>query len=84
MNSRQNLIQSAQELLWERGYVGMSPKAIQERSGAGQGSMYHHFKGKGDLAAEAIQQRAGLYGENFCGVKQLSRSVAQIYRKTDR
>ena len=58
MNSRQSLVQSAQELLWERGYVGMSPKAIQERAGAGQGSMYHHFKGKSDLAAEAIQQSA--------------------------
>ena len=61
MNSRQNLIQSAQELLWERGYVGMSPKAIQERSGAGQGSMYHHFKGKADLAEEAIQQSAASF-----------------------
>ena len=56
MNARQSLVQSAQELLWERGYVGMSPKAIQERAGAGQGSMYHHFKGKSDLATEAIQQ----------------------------
>lgn len=61
MSSRQSLIQSAQELLWERGYVGMSPKAIQERSGAGQGSMYHHFKGKADLAAEAIQQSAASF-----------------------
>jgi TetR/AcrR family transcriptional regulator, transcriptional repressor for nem operon len=58
MNARQSLIKSAQELLWERGYVGMSPKAIQERAGAGQGSMYHHFKGKSELAAEAILQSA--------------------------
>ena len=54
MTTRDQLVQSAQELLWERGYVAMSPKAIQNRSGAGQGSMYHHFKGKADLAAAAI------------------------------
>jgi hypothetical protein len=30
------------------------------------------------------RQGAGLYGENFYGVKQLPRSIAQIYRKTDR
>ena len=36
----------------------MSPKAIQERSGAGQGSMYHHFRGKADLAAAAIEKSA--------------------------
>jgi TetR/AcrR family transcriptional regulator, transcriptional repressor for nem operon len=43
---------------WERGYVGTSPKAIQERSGAGQGSMYHHFGGKPDLALAAIRRSA--------------------------
>lgn len=36
----------------------MSPKAIQERSGAGQGSMYHHFTGKQDLALAAIERNA--------------------------
>lgn len=54
--TRERLIQSTRELLWERGYVGTSPKAIQERSGAGQGSMYHHFRGKHDLALAAIQR----------------------------
>ncbi len=61
MTSRERLVQSAQQLLWERGYVGMSPKAIQERSGAGQGSMYHHFRGKADLALAAIEQSAVLF-----------------------
>lgn len=58
MTTRDKLVKSAQELLWERGYVAMSPKAIQERSGAGQGSMYHHFRGKADLAAAAIERSA--------------------------
>ncbi|MFH0518089.1 TetR/AcrR family transcriptional regulator [Streptomyces sp. M41] len=52
------LIESTRELLWERGYVGTSPKAILERAGAGQGSMYHHFKGKPDLALAAIRRTA--------------------------
>jgi TetR/AcrR family transcriptional repressor of nem operon len=50
------LVQSTRELLWERGYMGTSPKAIQQRSGVGQGSMYHHFEGKSDLAQAAIEQ----------------------------
>jgi TetR/AcrR family transcriptional regulator, transcriptional repressor for nem operon len=58
VNARERLIDSTRELLWERGYVGTSPKAIQERSGAGQGSMYHHFHGKRDLALAAIEQNA--------------------------
>jgi AcrR family transcriptional regulator len=58
MSTQDRLIESTQELLWERGYVGTSPKAIQERAGAGQGSMYHHFKGKPDLALAAIRRTA--------------------------
>ena len=52
------LVESTQELLWERGYVGTSPKAIQRRAGAGQGSMYHHFAGKPDLALAAVRRSA--------------------------
>ncbi|MGW5365642.1 TetR/AcrR family transcriptional regulator [Actinopolymorpha pittospori] len=58
MSTSDRLIESAQDLLWERGYVGTSPKAIQQRAGAGQGSMYHHFTGKADLALAAIRRSA--------------------------
>ncbi|MFE7834888.1 TetR/AcrR family transcriptional regulator [Streptomyces sp. NPDC057474] len=58
MSTPERLIESTRELLWERGYVGTSPKAILERSGTGQGSMYHHFKGKPDLALAAIRRTA--------------------------
>ncbi|WP_394818445.1 TetR/AcrR family transcriptional regulator [Streptomyces griseus] len=54
MSTPDRLIEATQELLWERGYVGTSPKAIQQRAGAGQGSMYHHFTGKPELALAAI------------------------------
>jgi AcrR family transcriptional regulator len=58
MSTSERLIESTRELLWERGYVGTSPKAILERAGAGQGSMYHHFTGKPDLALAAIRRTA--------------------------
>ena len=58
MDTRDQLIDSTRELLWERGYVGTSPKAIQQRAGAGQGSMYHHFSGKRELALEAVRRSA--------------------------
>jgi AcrR family transcriptional regulator len=58
MDTKERLVESARALLWERGYVGTSPKAIQRRAGAGQGSMYHHFAGKEDLALAAIGRAA--------------------------
>ncbi|MEH6375846.1 TetR/AcrR family transcriptional regulator [Streptomyces sp. KLMMK] len=57
-DTSERLIESTRELLWERGYIGTSPKAIQQRAGAGQGSMYHHFSGKPGLALAAIRRTA--------------------------
>lgn len=71
MDARERLITSTQALLWERGYVGTSPKAIQERAGVGQGSMYHHFNGKSDLCKAAIlrcaEQIRAFAEERFAG-----------------
>ncbi|WP_425458514.1 TetR/AcrR family transcriptional regulator [Amycolatopsis rhizosphaerae] len=58
VSSQERLVESARALLWERGYVGTSPKSIQQRAGAGQGSMYHHFAGKHELALAAIRRTA--------------------------
>lgn len=58
MDTADRLVESTRELLWDRGYTGTSPRAIQEHAGAGQGSMYHHFRGKPDLAAAAIRRTA--------------------------
>ncbi|GAA2397616.1 TetR/AcrR family transcriptional regulator [Streptomyces glaucosporus] len=58
MSTAERLIEATQELLWERGYVSTSPRAIQQRSGVGQGSMYHHFEGKPALALAAVRRSA--------------------------
>ncbi|GAA1943904.1 TetR/AcrR family transcriptional regulator [Kitasatospora viridis] len=54
----ERLIDSMRELLWERGYTATSPAAVQQRAGAGQGSMYHHFRNKAGLAL-AAERRMG-------------------------
>ncbi|MBC6903904.1 TetR/AcrR family transcriptional regulator [Saccharophagus sp. K07] len=56
--SIEKLITTTQALLWERGYVGTSPRAIQDRAGVGQGSMYHHFRTKAELAQAAEERSA--------------------------
>jgi AcrR family transcriptional regulator len=58
VDTRDRLVESTRELLWERGYVGTSPKAIQQHAGVGQGSMYHHFTGKPELALAAVRRTA--------------------------
>lgn len=59
-NTRERLIASMQELLAEDGYAATSPRDVLDHSGAGQGSLYHHFRGgKGELAAAALERTEG-------------------------
>jgi AcrR family transcriptional regulator len=58
VDTADRLIEGTRDLLWERGYTGTSPSAIQRRAGVGQGSMYHHFSGKPALALAAISRTA--------------------------
>lgn len=88
MSTADRLIESTRELLWERGYTGTSPKAIQQRAGAGQGSMYHHFAGKPDLALAAIQRTAeemrAKAEEQFCAPgTAVDRVTAYLRRERD-
>lgn len=58
VDSRERLIEATAELLQRDGYSAMSPAAIQRSAGVGQGSMYHHFAGKTDLALAALDRNA--------------------------
>jgi AcrR family transcriptional regulator len=56
MDSRERLITAMSELMWERGYAATSPRDVRQRAGVGQGSMYHHFPTKRDLAIAALER----------------------------
>lgn len=58
MSTRTRLVSVTQDLLWERGYAATSSKQIRDRAEAGQGSMYHHFSNKKELAKTALEQSA--------------------------
>jgi len=51
---KQAILTAAKQLLVEVGYESMSPRMVLERSGAGQGSFYHHFSGKKHLAKTVL------------------------------
>ena len=57
-HTKESLLKATQDLLWERGYESTSPRDIQRQAKAGQGSFYHHFEGKLDLAGQALDRTA--------------------------
>jgi len=57
-SSRRQLLTATQALLWDQGYAATSPRDIQKLSGVGQGSFYHHFESKKQLATTALTELA--------------------------
>jgi TetR/AcrR family transcriptional regulator, transcriptional repressor for nem operon len=53
-DTRQRLLDTAMDLIWEQSYGAVSVDVICERAGAKKGSFYHFFPSKSDLAALAI------------------------------
>jgi AcrR family transcriptional regulator len=88
VDTKERLIESTRALLWDRGYVGTSPKSIQRLADAGQGSMYHHFSGKEELARAAIdrtaeQMRASVDAQLAGPGSALDRISAYLRRERD-
>lgn len=55
MDTKERLVKTMGQLMWERGYADTSPRDVRELSGVGQGSLYHHFPTKRDLAVAALE-----------------------------
>jgi TetR/AcrR family transcriptional repressor of nem operon len=88
VDTKERLIVAMKELLWERGYAATSPRAVLDRAGVGQGSMYHHFADKADLAATALNSsghdlRAA--GEEVLDApgESIERIAAYLHRERD-
>lgn len=55
MQTRQQLIRAAVELVLEKGYAAVSIQDITDRADLGRGTFYIHFKDKEDVLWSAIQ-----------------------------
>ncbi|WP_205704862.1 TetR/AcrR family transcriptional regulator [Kineococcus indalonis] len=52
---RQEVLDAAAALFSESGYAGTSTRAIAERVGVRQASLYHHFAGKDEILLELLE-----------------------------
>jgi TetR/AcrR family transcriptional repressor of nem operon len=58
VDARTAIVDAAKRLLWERGVAATSPTALLAAADVGQGSLYHHFRGKQAWARAAIEALA--------------------------
>ena len=64
---RRRLLDAALHLIRERGYAGTSLDDICREAGVTKGSLFHHFKGKDDLAIAATGHWTAVTGNLFEG-----------------
>jgi TetR/AcrR family transcriptional regulator, transcriptional repressor for nem operon len=57
-DTKQKLLSTATELIWENSYGSISVDDICQRAGVNKGSFYYAFKTKSDLAVAAFEQAA--------------------------
>jgi TetR/AcrR family transcriptional regulator, transcriptional repressor for nem operon len=67
LSKRRDIVDATKQLLWTVGYESMSPRDVLAASGAGQGSLYHHFATKKDLAKFAMSE---IYSEMQLDLKR--------------
>ncbi len=67
--TREKILQSAIELMWQHGYRRTSPAQVMQASEVGQGSFYHHFADKRSLGLAVVEHI----------VRQTNRSLDEIF-----
>lgn len=55
LSAREELLAAAAELFTTRGYAATTTRAVAERAGMRQATMYHYVAGKEDLLAELLE-----------------------------
>jgi len=76
MATRERILDAAQNLILDRGYVGMTVDHVLEEVGITKGAFFHHFKTKDDLAKALLrrfaEKDAQIYAETRERAEKLS------------
>jgi TetR/AcrR family transcriptional repressor of nem operon len=75
--TRRRILDTAQEMILDHGYAGVSIDQLIKRLGLTKGAFFHHFKSKGDLARTLILR----YAED--GVQLFKDSLARAKKLSD-
>ncbi|MFZ0256233.1 MAG: TetR/AcrR family transcriptional regulator [Gammaproteobacteria bacterium] len=76
-DTRQRILDTAQALILERGFAGVSVDQIIQSLGLTKGAFFHHFRNKNDLARTLIQR----YSDQ--GVELFNRTLTRAKRLSD-
>lgn len=84
--TRERLLQTAIELVWQSNYCSVGVKEICERAGVTKGAFYHHFESKADLFYAAAKHHwectrpewDAIFSPSRSPLEQFERLIEQI------
>jgi TetR/AcrR family transcriptional repressor of nem operon len=56
--TRQRILDTAEELVMSKGFAGTSIDDILKKAGLTKGAFFHHFKGKAEMARELVERHS--------------------------
>ena len=81
--TRKRILDTAQDMILDHGYAGVSIDQLIKRLGLTKGAFFHHFKSKGDLARTLIRRYADdgvqLFKDSLARAKKLSDDPLQQF-----
>lgn len=86
LDTRDRLLQTAADLMWERSFQATGVDELCQRAKAKKGSFYHFFSSKSDLAVAAIESswartRTGIFDPVFSGKGSGLRKIKDLASK---
>ena len=81
-DSRQRIVDAAEELFAEKGYHGASVREIVRRAEVTSPMLYYHFGSKEDLLAALLRERFDAFMANLREVLQEATSVSEVMERT--
>lgn len=91
---RRDILQSAEQILEEQGYAGLTMRAIAVGAGVSSGTVYQYFSGKEDVFAALMERRLDALQQTLAGVdrslgiagvlKEVEPQVTELWRRFGR
>lgn len=79
---RRDILQSAEQILEEQGYAGLTMRAIAVGAGVSSGTVYQYFSGKEDVFAALMERRLDALQQTLAGVDR-SLGVAGVLKEVE-
>ena len=83
VDKKEKILDSAQCLMLDKGYVATSVDAICEKAGVTKGSFFYYFKDKGEMGIEMAQRYSARGRQCWEGLKNEADPINRLYGLLD-